>query len=113
MNMLNARGGIGHLVHRVGCCKTVRDAAHFALYVDIDVALRRAALVMQQRCVGRHGADRIEHRRQDFVGDVEQAAGGFSGCLGFSDDGGNPLTDEPRDVVEYIGIVGIDEVVFV
>jgi hypothetical protein len=113
VNVLNARGRIGHVVHCVGRRKAVHHEADFAVDVDVDVVLLGAALVVQHRRVGCYGGGRIEHRRQDFIGDVEQPAGGFSGCLGFSDDRSNPLTDEPHDVVEYIRIVGIDQVVFV
>jgi hypothetical protein len=46
VNVLNARGGIGHLVHGIGRCEAVRDAADLALDIDIDIARVRPALVV-------------------------------------------------------------------
>ena len=113
MDVLNARGGIGHLVHGIGGLEAVRHAADLAVDVDKDVALFLASLVVEDRRFGFHCRDRIEHRRQYFVGDVEQAAGPFGGGLALGDDGGDPLADEAHDVVENVGVVGVDQMVFV
>ena len=69
--------------------------------------------VVQDRRFGFHCRDRIEHRGQYLVGDVEQAAGLFCGGLALGDDGGDPLADETHHVVENVGIVGVDQVVLV
>ena len=44
-----------------------------------------------------------------MLGQVGLPGGGF----GFGDDGGDALTDEARDVVEHVGIVWVDAIVFV
>ena len=113
MHVLNARGGVGHLVHGVRGLEAVRHAADLAVDVDEDVASLLSTLVVQDRRFGLHCRDRIEHRGQDLVGDVEQAAGLFCGGLALGDDGGDPLADEAHHVVEHVGIVGVDQVVLV
>ena len=75
MDVLDARGGIGHFVHGVGGLEAIRYAADLTVDVDKDIALLLPTLVVKYRCIRVHRRDRIEHRGQDFVGDVEQAAG--------------------------------------
>ena len=113
MHVLDARGRIGHLVHGVGSLEAVRHAADLAVDVDEDVAFLGAALVVQDRRVRRHRGDRIEHRRQDLVADVEQPAGVVGGGLGLGDHRGDALADEAHDVVEHVGVVRIDQMVLV
>ncbi len=113
VNVLNAGGGIGHLVHRIRGCEAIRYAADLAVDVDIDVPLLRPALVVQDGGIRRHGGDRIEDGGQDLVGDIKQPAGGLGGSLGLSDDRGDPLADEAHHVVENVGVVWIDQMVLV
>ena len=113
MHVLNARGGVGHLVHGVGGLEAVRHAADLAVDVDVDIAFLGPLLVVQERRIRRHRGDRIEHRGQRFIGDVEQPAGIVGRSLGLGDDGGDALADEAHDVVEHVGIVGVDQMVLV
>ena len=64
--------------------------------------------IVQQRCVRLHRGNRIEHRRQDLVSDVEQPAGLFGRGLGFGDHRGDALAYEADHVVEHVGVVRID-----
>ena len=80
--------------------------------VDIDVVSNRPTLfVVQDRRARRHRRFRVEHCRQDLVVDLEQAAGGFRGAFGFGHDGRHALADEADDIVEHVGVVGVDEVI--
>ena len=100
-------------MHGVGGRKSVRHAADLAVDVDEDVAPLDAAFVVQERRVRLHGGDRIEHRRQDLVGDVDQPAGLFGGGLGFGDDRRDALADESHHVVEHVGVIRIDQMILV
>ncbi len=62
---------------------------------------------------GAIAASGIEHRGKQLVLDLEQATSLFRGALGFGHDGRHPLADEADDIVEDVGIVGIDEVILV
>ena len=66
------------------------------------------ALVVQDRRAGLHRRDRIEHRGQELVLDLERAAAGFGRAFALGDHRGDALAGEARDIVEQIGIVGID-----
>ena len=71
-------------------------------------------LVVQQRRAGLHGGDRIEHRRQDLVLDLAARGTPASAArLGFADHRGDALADEAGDVVQHVGVVGIDQMVLV
>ena len=48
---------------------------------------------------------------QQLVLDLEQPAGFLGGGLGLGDHGGDPLADEAHDIVEHIGVVGIDQMI--
>ena len=111
MHVLRPRGRIGHLVDGVGFGKTLLDAAELAVNVDIDIVAKGDALFVQDRRARLHGDFRIEHRRQELVVDLEQAAGLFRGGFGFGDHGGDPLADEADDIVEHVGIVRIDQMI--
>ena len=52
----------------------------------------------------------IDHRRQDFVVDLEPPAAFLGGGLGLGDHGGDLLPDEADDVVEHAGVVRIHPV---
>ena len=97
----------------VGGRKSVCNAADLAANVDEDVASLDAAFVVQQRCVRLHGGNRIEYRRQDLVGDVEQPASFFGCGFGFRDDCGDALANEAHNVVEHIGVVRVNQMVLV
>ncbi len=113
MHVLRARGRIGHLVDGVGLGEALLDAAELAVNVDIDVVAIGDALFVQDRRARLHGGFGIEHRRQKLVLDLEQAAGFFRGGFGFGDHGGDPLADEADDIVEHVGVVGIDQMILV
>ena len=98
--------GIG--VFKPGC-----DASDLAVDFGVDVALRLAALLVQDRRLRLHCGDRIEHGGQDFVIDHQRPTSRFGGGLRLGDDRGDALADEAHDIVEHVGVVGIDEVVLV
>ena len=90
------------------------DAAELAVNVDIDVVAEGDALLfVQDRRARLHGNFRIEHRGQKLVFDLEQAAGFFRRCLGLGHAGRDPLADEAHDIVEDVGVVGIDQMILV
>ena len=74
--------------------------------VDVLVAVKL-------RGAGQHGLVGVEHGGKHLVVDLHQPAALLRGGLGFGDHGGDPLADEPRDVVEHVGVVGIDAEVVV
>ena len=65
-------------------------------------------LAVQDAGAGEHGLVGVEHGGEHLVVDFHQPAALLRGGLGFGDHGGDPLADEPRDVVEHVGVVGID-----
>ncbi len=95
------------------CVEAVLDVAELAVNVDIDVVAEGDALLVQDRRARRHGRFRIEHGGQQLVLDLEQAAAFLRGALGLGHHGGDPLADEADDVVEHVGVVGIDQVILV
>ncbi len=113
VNVLRPRGRVGVFVDDIGRLEALRDVAYFAVNIHVDVAFGLASLLMQDRSARLHGGDRIEHRGQDFVLDLERPAAGFGGRLGLGDDRSDPLADEAHHVVENIAVVGIDQVVLV
>ena len=112
MHMLRARSRIGHLVDGVGLGEALLDAAELAVNVDIDVIAEGDALLVQDRRPRQHGDFRIEHRRQQLVLDFEQAAGFLGRALGLGHHRSDALADEADDIVEHVGIVGIDQMIF-
>ena len=111
MHMLDPRGGIGVLVDRIGLLEAGGDIAHLAMDLDIDIAFGLAALVMQQGCFRLHRRHRIEDRRQDLVVHLQGPAASDGGILRLRHHRGDALAHEARDVVEDIGVVGIDQMV--
>ncbi len=112
MHVLRSRGRISHLVNGVGLLEAPLDIAKLTMNVDIDVVTKgHALLLVQDRRARLHRNFWIEHRRQELVFHLEQAAGGFRGALGIGHDGGDPLADEADNIVEHVGIVGIHEMI--
>ena len=97
----------------VGLAEALGDAAELAVNVDIDIVVKGDASVVQDWGTRRHRSFRIEHCREQLVVDLEQAAGLLGSTDGFGHDSRDPLTDEADDIVEDVGVVGIDEVVLV
>ena len=97
----------------VGFLEAVRDIADLAVDVDVDVSARVQAFVVKDRRARLHRLLGIEDGGQDLIVDLDQPCGCFGGGLGFGDDGGDALADETHDVVQHVGIVGIDEVILV
>ena len=93
--------------------ETLGDAAELAVNVDVDVVVEGDASVVQHRRSRRHRGLGIEYGGKQLVFYVEQPAGCFRGGLGLGDNGGDPLPDEADDIVEDVGIVGIDEMILV
>lgn len=89
------------------------DTTDLAVDVDIDVPVRLVTFVMKKRLTRLHRLFGIEDCRKKFVLDVEQTARRFGGTDGFGDNGGDPLPGKADNIVEDIGIVRIDQVVFV
>ncbi len=76
-------------------------------------ALFRRLVDVKQRRAWCDRLRRIDHRRQDVVIDLEPTAAFFSCCLGFSNHGGDLLSDEAHDIVEHAGVVRIHPGFFV
>ena len=113
VDVLHPRRRIGHLVDGIGFLEALLDASDLAVNIHIDVAFGLAAFLVEDRRIRLHGGDRIEHRGQDFVLDLERSAAGFGGGLRLGDDRGDPLADKAHHIVENVAVVGIDEVVLV
>ena len=113
MHVLHTRGRVGLLVDDVSLLEALLDAAELAVDVDIDVVVKRDTPIVEDRRPGRHGRLRIEYRGKQLVIDLEQPARFFRDAFGFGHNGCNTLPDETNDVVQNVGIVGIDEVIFV
>ena len=86
----------------------LEDVARAILDPGIDVLV-----AMDLRSAGKHGLLGVEHGGKHLVVHLHQPAALLRGGLGFGDHGGDPLADEPRDVVEHVGVVGIDAEVVV
>ena len=114
MHVLHPGGLIGHLVNGVGFLETLLDIAELAMDIDIDIVAEGDALLfMQDRRARLHGEFRVEYRGEKLVLDLEQPAGFFRRALGLRHDRGHPLTDEAHDIVEHVGVVGIDQMILV
>ena len=68
---------------------------------------------MNLRSARKHGLLGVEHGGKHLVVHLHAPAALLRGGLGFGDHGGDPLADEPRDVVEHVGVIGIDAEVVV
>ena len=81
----------------------LEDVVRRVLNPGVDVLA-----AMKLRGAGKHGLLGVEHGGKHLVVHFHQPAALLRGGLGFGDHGGDPLADEPRDVVEHVGVVGID-----
>ena len=113
MHVLGAGGRIGHFVDGVGLGEAMLDIADLAMDVDIDIVAKGDALIVQDRRGGLHGRFRVEHRRQKLVVHFEQPARFLGGAFGLGHHRRHPLADEAHDIVEHVGVVGIDHVILV
>ena len=118
VRVLAAVRRVGPLVDDVRLGEASLDVADTAVDVDQDVALRVAdegvlAPVVDHRRAGPHRLLGVEDGRQDLVLDRDLAAPFLGGGLGLGHHGGHPLPDEADDVVEHVGVVGIDAEVLV
>ena len=115
MRVLDPRRRIGPLVHDVGLAEALGHVADLALERAEDVAVLRddVVLVVQQGGARFHRGHRVEHRRQDLVVDGQGPHAGLGCGLAFGHDRGDALPGEARDVVQHVGVVGIDEVILV
>jgi len=111
MHVLHPRGRIGHFMNGVGLPEAFLDAAELTMNVDIDVVSEGDALLVQNLSARLHGEFRVEHRGQELVVDLKAPAAFFGGALGLGHDRGHPLTDEAHDIVEHVGVVGIDQMI--
>ena len=111
MHVLRAGGRVRHLVDGVGFLEALLDTAELAVNIDIDVVAEGHALVVQDRRAGLHGGFRVEHRWQELILHLEQAARFLRDALGLGHHGGDPLTDEADDIVEHVSVVGVDQVI--
>ena len=68
---------------------------------------------MKLRSAGKHGLLGVEYGGKHLVVHFHQPAAFLRGGLRFGDHGGDPLADEPRDVVEHVSVVGVDPEVVV
>ena len=68
---------------------------------------------MQHGGIRRDGGGGIDHRRQDFVLNFEEAAAFLGGGLGVGDHSGDLLPDKADDIVEHLCVVRVHPVPFV
>jgi hypothetical protein len=112
-------GRVLGLVDDVGLGEAGPDVAEASVQVEQDVALGmadervRRLLVVDHRRSGLHRLLGVEDRREHLVVDLDAAAAFLRGGLAVGRHGRHALPDEPHDVVQHVGIVGIDEVVVV
>ena len=102
-------------VDDVGFLEALGHVADLALQGAEEVAVlgHHLVLVVQDgraRLQRRHG---IEHCRQDLVLDLQRPAAGLGRAFGLGDHHGNALACEAGDVVQHVGVVGIDEMILV
>ena len=75
------------------------------------IADERVVRAVQLRGAVGHRFLRVEHRGQHLVLDDDSAAALLGGSDRVGEHGDHPLADEAHDVVEDVGVVGVDEVV--
>jgi hypothetical protein len=99
-----------------GLRQRARDIAKFAVGFRDDIAacvgdaVCRRLVAVNHRGARRDGGGRIDHRRQDFILNLEPAAAFLGGSFGFGDHRRDLLPDEAGDIVEYFRVVGIHPV---
>ncbi len=106
MRVLHPRHIISAFMDGVGGGKSgfdIADAAfdlghEIAFWVEHGVVGR---LVVHDRRAVAHRQFRVEHRRQDFVIDLQPAATFFRGALAVGDNGGDALADEAHDTIQH------------
>ena len=114
MDVLHARRRIGHLVDGVGFLEALGDVADLAMQVAVDIAaVGDDVLVVQKRGTGFHCKDRIEDGREEFILDPERETSGFRRAFALRNHRGDALSGEAHDIVEHVGVVGIDEMILV
>src|SRR4029077_15633428 len=111
MDMLDPRRRVGHLVNGVGCREPILNAADLAMDFGIDITLRLVPFVVEDRSIRLHSDHRVENRGQNFVIHPDFATGGFCSRFALGNDRNDPLAYEANDVVENIGVVGVDQVI--
>src|ERR1700683_1511432 len=108
MDMLDPGSRVGHLVNSVGCREPSLNAADLAVDFGIDISLRLALFMVEDRGIRFHRLLRVEHLGQNLVLHPDFAAGRFCSGFDLGSDRNHPLAHEANDVVENIGVVGID-----
>ena len=73
----------------------------------LDAGFSTNAGVQDSR-TGKHSLLGVEHGGKHLVVNFHQPAALFRRGFGLGNDGGDPLADEARDIVEHVGVVGID-----
>ena len=115
MGVLDARREVGALVDDVGFGETRFDVADFAVQFEQDVAVlvvgERVVVAVQLRGAVGHRLFGVENRGEHFVFDDDLAAALFGGADRVGEHGHHPLAGEPHDVVEDVGVVGVDQMV--
>lgn len=66
---------------------------------------------MEDRGIWLHRDQRVENRGQNFVVHPDFPTCGFCSGFAFGDDRNHPLAHKANDVVENIGVVGVDQVI--
>ena len=112
MDVLHAGGGIDALMHDIGGGEPLRCAADLTVDVDVHISVRGDPLVVQQRRFRAHRGLRVEHGGQNFVLHLDQSAGCFGRGFGFCDNRSDALPYKADHMVEYVGVVGINQVIF-
>ncbi len=95
--------------------KPASHIADFAVQFEQDVANlvvgERVVVAVQLWCPVGHRLLRIEDRGQHLVLHDDLAAALFGGTDGVGEHRHHPLAGEPHDVVEDVGVVGVDQMV--
>src|ERR1700730_1515082 len=95
----------------VGCREPFLDAANLTMDFGIDITLRLAPFMVEDRGIRLHRDRRVENRGQNFVIHPDFATGGFCSSFALSNDRNDPLAHEANEVVENVGVVGVDQVI--